>query len=129
MPNELEERAREHWSRQSIAGIVIQAITESREGKGMALPAGRAADQILALLASSLAFTQEAGWMPSSDDAELVELLTDWRDYFAPNGKRIRLADGNKERLHMILGRVIDRLSPDPHTMDRAGTAQEVDDA
>lgn len=59
-----------------------------------------------------------------SEDAGLVELLIDWRDYFAPDGKRIRLADGNKERLHMILDRVIWRLTPPD--IDRSGLAQEV---
>lgn len=51
---------------------------------------------------------------PPVVSGELVELLKDWRDYFAPDGKRIRLADGNKERLHSILGQVIERLSVPP---------------
>lgn len=63
MPDDAIERA--HWSRQSIAGIVIQAIVASRSGKGMALPAGRAADEILTLLAPAFASQQAPeGWMP-----------------------------------------------------------------
>jgi hypothetical protein len=73
--------------------------------------AARPADTVQAAIAFTLAALQSA---PTVVSGELVEMLKDWRDYFAPDGKRIRLADGNKERLHSILGQVIERLSALP---------------
>lgn len=45
---------RAHWSRQGIIARIIKAITEEKAGGGMAVPAGKAADDILSLLAPAL---------------------------------------------------------------------------
>jgi hypothetical protein len=45
---------RPHWSRQQLVKRIIAAVVEAKEGGGIAVPAGKAADSILAYLAPAL---------------------------------------------------------------------------
>lgn len=45
----------EHWATEQIKRIVIQAMVENANRKGMAVPARKATDQIIALLAPTSA--------------------------------------------------------------------------
>jgi len=74
---------REHWSRQEIVKTIINAMVEAN-GDVKAVPAGKAADHILAYLAPALqAQSRDDGWQDISSapkDGTTVQLWSaeDW---------------------------------------------------
>lgn len=61
MTNDQTKSGGEHWSRQEIIRLIIRAIVDGKIHGGLAVPAGRAADDILTLLEPVLSRTPSHG--------------------------------------------------------------------
>lgn len=101
-----DREARQHWSRQSIAGIVIQAIVTAKGTNAMALPAGRAADEILALLKPAFSDQERATPDPAALSGEVGEQVAELR-YLQNNGS----ANGRERNAYKNAADTIERIA------------------